>query len=258
MDLLEQLTEFDLGRFLLSNKGLNGYWTSYIIQKAYHESISHPLEKWLLYDCPGVLATRERFGHFQKQINTNLQNNMIVASVPCGLMDDLLLLENKVCTAIKLVGIDLDQESLNLASAKAKKLGKDGATTFLHKDAWELNEYEAYDIITSNGLTIYESNKDRITGLYKEFFNALKKGGVLITSFLTPPPGLSNESNWVNFNPKDLLKQKVIYNDIIQVGWQSYQTETEIYQLLSEIGFCNIEIIYDFQCMFPTVVAKKQ
>lgn len=31
LELLNQLAEFDLGRFLLLNKGLNGYRTSYII-----------------------------------------------------------------------------------------------------------------------------------------------------------------------------------------------------------------------------------
>ena len=34
ISLAHQLNDFELGRFLLSNKGLNGYWTSYAISKA--------------------------------------------------------------------------------------------------------------------------------------------------------------------------------------------------------------------------------
>lgn len=45
LEMLEQLGQFELGRFLLSNKGLNGYWTSYIILQGLKKENLHPLEK---------------------------------------------------------------------------------------------------------------------------------------------------------------------------------------------------------------------
>ncbi len=76
-----------------------------------------------------------------------------------------------------------------------------------------------YDIITSNGLNIYQPNDEKLIDLYKKFYQALKPGGILITSFLTPPPSISTESTWKNFDLSDALKQKVLFSDIIQVNW---------------------------------------
>jgi ubiquinone/menaquinone biosynthesis C-methylase UbiE len=255
--LLEQLVEFELGRFLLMNKGLNGYWTSYIIHLALKEELSNPLEKWFIYDCPGILATRERFKIFHKQLTHCLQEDSTIASIPCGLMDDLLLLDDKHLTRINYVGIDLDPHSLSLATANAHRVGKESCSCFLQKDAWDLNIHETYDVISSNGLNIYEPNPEKVTELYRGFFNALKKYGVLITSFLTPPPTLTDESTWINVNPDSIIKQKAIFSDILQVGWQSYQSEAAVREQLLRIGFSGIDIEYDSQGMFPTVIATK-
>ena len=254
--LLDEIVEFELGRFLLMNKGLNGYWTSYIILLAVQHELTHPLEHWLIHNCPGILATQERFKIFNQQLTNCLRNDISIASIPCGLMDDLLLL-NDDFTNISRVGIDLDENSLNLAAASAYNKKKEKSSSFLHMNAWHLHAHESYDVITSNGLNIYESNQDKVTELYRIFFNALKTNAVLITSFLTPPPSLSNESTWKNINPDNLLKQKAIFNDILQVGWQSYQTEGDVRNKLSKVGFTSIDIIYDSQGMFPTVVARK-
>src|SRR5579872_4130915 len=47
--ILEQLTEFELGRFLMVNKGLNGYWTAYIILHGPQKQGLSPLEYWMLH-----------------------------------------------------------------------------------------------------------------------------------------------------------------------------------------------------------------
>ena len=111
LSLLEQLNEFELGRFLLMNKGLNGYWTSYIILHGPQKQQLHPLEHWMLHNSPAVLATQERFGIFKKHLQQQLKTGMTLASVPCGLMDDLLGLDYSAHYDIKLVGIDLDEKS---------------------------------------------------------------------------------------------------------------------------------------------------
>jgi hypothetical protein len=209
--LLAQLSEFELGKFLLQHQGLNGYWTSYIIL---HGQITEPrqenlseLETWILESAPVVLATRERFYIFRKQLQHYLKNGAKLASVPCGSMDDLLGLDYSHFLDMKLVGIDLDQESLDLA-AKNAVAHHNPQVSFLKKDAWHLAIYEEYDIITSNGLNIYEHDDQKVNALYQEFFNALKPGGVLITSFLTPPPAVSKASTWHNYNAGDFSKAK--------------------------------------------------
>jgi SAM-dependent methyltransferase len=231
LSLLEQLSQFELGKFLLANKGLNGYWTSYIINLGKDVKNHHPLE--------------------------HLRENIVVASIPCGLMDDLLTLNYGAFDNIRLVGIDLDKNSLELAYLQSKKLDLKNKVQFMRSDAWQLNNIDEFDIITSNGLNIYEPDDEKVISLYSEFYKALKNNGLLITSFLTPPPTLSEESSWRNYNQKDLLKQKVIFNNVIGVKWQCFNTEHQVISQFEKAGFKVEDVIYDSQGMFPTIVARK-
>ena len=255
-ELLRQLSEFEFGRFLLVNKGLNGYWTSYAILRGIKKEKLSPLESWLLNKAPAIKATSERFRIFNSQLQKHLRNGIKIASIPCGLMDDLLCLNYKNLKDIKLAGIDLDQESLELAKENSKDYGIQNAE-YIKKDAWNLNINEEYDILTSNGLNIYEQDFNKIIDLYKQFYKALKVGGILITSFLTPPPSLEKNSTWKNYDTEDALKQKAIFSDIIQAKWQTFQTEDQARLQLEKAGFKVLEVIYDSQGMFPTVVARK-
>src|SRR5690606_10588211 len=49
LDLLHQLKEFELGRFLLHNRGLNGYWTAYVFQHGFGKPPENELGQWLLH-----------------------------------------------------------------------------------------------------------------------------------------------------------------------------------------------------------------
>ncbi len=157
-----------------------------------------------------------------------------------------------------MVGIDLDPESLRLAKENAIQ-HKYNNVEFYKKNAWELGgESGEYDLITSNGLNIYEPDDAKVVQLYRKFYKKLKVDGVLVTSFLTPPPVLSTESSWKKFNPADALKHKVIFSDIIGVSWQAFRTEAQTRAQLEAAGFSVVEVVYDTQGMFPTIVAKKQ
>jgi SAM-dependent methyltransferase len=257
LSLLEQLTQFELGRFLLLNKGLNGYWTSYVILHGPQKQSLSPLEDWLINKAPVVRATQERFAIFKSNLQQLLTSGMTIASIPCGLMDDLLGLDYAPYHDINLVGIDLDEGSLALASDNAKKIDPKVNVSLVKKNAWDLGAYEQYDIITSNGLNIYEPDDQKVVALYKEFFKALKTTGVLVTSFLTPPPALSPYSPWKDFDAAQVLKQKAVFGDILQVGWQTFRTEQQTKDQLIQAGFSDIEVIYDTQGMFPTIIAKK-
>ncbi len=255
LELLHQLSEFELGRFLLSHRGLNGYWTAYIILHAKLKKDLHPLEDWLVHCAPGILATQERFGVFQEKLHEYLKENSSIASIPCGLMDDLLQLNTTNLSNVAMFGIDLDTESLELA--RKSSLTRLTDATFFQRDAWDLGEEGRFDLITSNGLNIYEPDSQRVIALYQEFFKALKPGGILITSFLTPSPAADNESTWRHYNPEDILKQSAIFKDILQVNWQATRTEKETRAQLTKAGFRVCEVIYDSQGMFPAIVVQK-
>lgn len=73
LKLLDELSQFELGRFLLKNQGLNGYWTSYIILHGPKQTTLCELENWLLNKSPVIKATQERFRIFQTAIQSRLK-----------------------------------------------------------------------------------------------------------------------------------------------------------------------------------------
>jgi len=130
LELLEQLTEFELGRFLIERGGLNGYWTHYVITHPNQGRCSglntygqpfHPLETFILDSSPYALATQQRFSLFKTQIQQYLHEGCSIASVPSGLMADLLDLDYSSFQTFTLHGIDLDQETLHQAESYAEK-----------------------------------------------------------------------------------------------------------------------------------------
>ncbi len=255
--LLQQLTEFKLGHFLLTNRGLNGYWIAYAILHGIQKSDLSSLEHWFLHKAPIVKSTQERYQIFKTQLQKHVTNDVKMASIPCGLMDDLLCLNYSDVQGTEITGIDLDEESLHLAFENSKEYNVKNIQ-FMNRDAWNLRITNEYDLITSNGLNIYEPDDGKVIDLYKEFYAALKVGGTLITSFLTPSPLMSAESTWKNFDMADIMKQKAILIDIVQVVWQqAYRTEAQTRQQLEAAGFTVQEVIYDSQGMFPTVLARK-
>ncbi|CAM5695841.1 hypothetical protein SGLAM104S_09137 [Streptomyces glaucescens] len=88
LELLAQLQQFELGRFLLHNRGLNGYWTSYIFRNRPEGPVT-PLEHWLLNNSL-LCQARERYHRFRELIAEHITDGATLASVPCGVMDDLL------------------------------------------------------------------------------------------------------------------------------------------------------------------------
>jgi SAM-dependent methyltransferase len=268
LELLEQLTQFDLGRFLLEQGGLNGFWTDYAIR---HPSVgrlsgvnneSKPfssLESFLLNRAPTALATQQCFEIVKKEIQKFIADGITFASIPCGLMADLLELDYSNVSKFSLVGIDVDLESFKRAEHVAKEKKLFNHCEFIAKDAWDLKIDNEFDLITSHGLNIYESSEERVVSLYRQFFNALKPQGRLITSFLTPPPGLQIKTEWNldKVHLPDAQLQKLLFVDILEGKWQFFRSAEQSTQQLKNAGFIDIEIIYDEAHIFPTIVAIK-
>ncbi len=267
--ILEEFAQFNFGKFLILNKGINGYWTRYMVLHPQEGRLSGKndtnkyfckRESWLLDRAPSVLATQERFFNFQRLLQNHVKENVHLASAPCGLMDDLLGLNYFGVTNFTLTGIDLDEDSLKYAKENAKQNKLEKHCNFLQENVWSLGIKEEYDVITSNGLNFYEPDNDRVIELYREFHKALKPNGSLISSFMTPPPAKGIRSPWdaKQINAEDLRIQKIIFAYILKARWQTaYRTEEETQAQLNKAGFRDIRFIYDRQRMFPTFVALK-
>ncbi len=228
LNLVEALQEFELGKFLICNKGLNGYWTSYVVR--YPESqvkAANSLEQWLLESCPALVATQQRFKIFQQILSSTLKDGMKLASIPCGLMDDVLRLDLNKFKDLELMGVDLDQDSLIQAEALAKNLNVEKHCSFHNYDAWQLPWNNELDILVSNGLNIYVHNDDMLEKLYESFYRAIKPDGMLLASFVTPPPSMDANSPWMisNMKAEDLMQQALVFS-ILEVQWQSFKTES--------------------------------
>ena len=261
LEILDLLADCELGRFLIERGGLNGYWT--------YQAVSYPtlsvkpqmntIEEFLFNKAPTFLATQQRFQIFKKELQKRVSENVIFASVPCGLMADLIELDFSGISHFTLMGIDIEADVIAEGLRFSEDHGISGNCEFLQRDAWALNINDRFDVLTSNGLSIYEPNDEQVIDLYREFFKAIMPGGCLITSFLTPPPipGQPSEWNKNKINTTDALMQKIIFADILSCKWQIFRSSETVKNQLKSAGFESIEFIYDEASIFPTVVAKK-
>lgn len=259
LDLLQQLQQFELGRFLLHNRGLNGYWTAYIFQYAFGKEPETDLERWLLHNSLLVRA-RERFQRFKLEIGKHLREGVHLASIPCGLMDDLLQLDYGGLERFRLTGVDVDAESVRLAGENARKRGLEAHCRFLEGNAWELAIEDELDVISSNGLNMYEPDPQRLIELYRNFHTALKDGGYLILSFLPPPPAdQAGTDVWQVFDipEEDWKIERALFGDIIQVNYLNFSTEDETRAQLEAAGFTVERVSYNARGVLPIAIARK-
>lgn len=269
LEILDDLASFDLGMFLLMNRGLNGFWTDYIINypktteakknKLLNNSLLSKMEKFLLFDAPVTLAHRQRYKIFQEETSKRLVEGSNIASIPCGCMRDMLELDYSKLNNYQITGLDIDANSIRLSENLSLEIGLNEYTNFIENDAWKMNLAEEFDIITSSGLNVYENDKNRVLELYRTFYSSLKLGGALILSVLTYPPAFEDKCKWnlAHLKEENHRLESVIFGLILETKWLNFRTEAEIYQELELAGFTTIEFIYDDVKMFPTVVASK-
>jgi uncharacterized protein involved in tolerance to divalent cations/SAM-dependent methyltransferase len=264
LEILEQLSQFEFGQFLILNRGINGYWTHYMLIHPWIKTNSieklTSMEEFILESAPTILATQQRFEIFLQENQKEVKNGAKLACIPCGMMGELFYLNFENIDRIQLIGLDYDPNTLDNARSLATEKNKLPMVQLHQGDAWQMTFRNEFDLISSNGLNIYEANDERVTQLYQIFYNALKPGGKLVTSFLTPPPTLSDACEWnmSAINQTHLLKQKIIFADILEAKWQCFRTSQQTQLQLESVGFERIEFIYDKAKLFPTVVAYKK
>lgn len=260
LKIINDMAEFEFGAFLLQHRGINGFWTQYLCTYPDRKPILvNDLEEWMMTKAPVFLATQQRFKIFRQELQAQVRDGVSMASLPCGLMDDLLELDWNGIQDFSLTGIDIDPMSLALAKENAATYNLSAHCQFVPADAWKLSFENKFDVLTSNGLNIYEPDDEQVTALYAQFHKALKAGGTLVTSFVTPPPAMDPQSPWKldQINVADLAKQKLIFSEILAVNWQAFRTQEKTREQLTKAGFKEINFFDDPNCLFPTVVATR-
>ncbi|MFT6835517.1 MAG: SAM-dependent methyltransferase [Francisellaceae bacterium] len=271
LSYLDQLCEVDFGRYLLINSGgWNGYWTNYFLTYPMrsntdlcfkHKSDDEMtiLEKHFLAKAPLVLATQQRFQIFLQENQKIVNKGGVFASLPSGLLGELLYLDYSEVKDFEIYSVDLDQKSLDFAKQNAEYLGLDQHVKFRNKDAWNLGYTDKFDLISSNGLNIYEPDENKVIDLYRNFYKALKDNGTLVISYLEPPIMLNKNSGMLmdKMNLEDLRVQMIVTIDILQSTWANFCTKDQMLSRLKHAGFSDFDIHYDLAHAFPTVVATK-
>jgi ubiquinone/menaquinone biosynthesis C-methylase UbiE len=259
LSYVEALAQFPLGRLLVEKKSIDAFWTDFIMTNTEQKDCSD-LEDFILNRSPFTIAWRELLQNFQKITQENLEDGMTLASIPCGAMRELLELDFSSISNFKIIGIDIDLDSLMLAEQLAAERGLSQNISLSQQDAWQLPYDSEIDIITSCGLNIYTSDRQKVLNLYRQFFRALKPGGQLILGFLTYPPEENELSEWQvdKISAKDLFLEKVLYKDILDPQWRNFRTSDEIEYELKKAGFWEVIFHYDTLHVFPTVVGRKK
>lgn len=258
LQLVDQLSEFPLGRFLLHNKGLNGFWTSYIFNSSSEDRKNHPLENWLLNNSI-LTSARERFFRFKKILQSYVRSDITMCSVPCGLMDELLSLDYSTIDNFQLVGIDIDDESIEYARKNAIKQNLINNVNFIQRDAWRLDITSRFDLLTSNGLNMYESDEKRLIALYKNFRKALKNDGILVLSYIPTPPKNANDelmAQLFGMTVEDFKLERSIFTDIIQVTYLNFCSDEALKHQLEAAGFSLLNIQYNQNGVSPIAIAQ--
>lgn len=261
---LSKVTSTEMGKFLVENSGFNGFWTEYMCSYPETKKLGFNLsenidENYIMENFPIAIATQSRYQIFKAEIKKRLKNNISIASLPCGLMNDILSQNFQDCKNFKLHGIDLDQSSIQQAKAISLTKGLTYHCKFTQEDAWEINYKNEYDMFISNGLNIYVDDDNKLIEMYKKIHTSLKNNGELITSTIVPSPDISKDSSWKmeKINPESYKLQKIVHEFFMNFSNNNLRTSNHLCKILEKSGFSNFEVIPDVLGIFVTVIAKK-
>ncbi|AUR52312.1 class I SAM-dependent methyltransferase [Aquella oligotrophica] len=257
-ELLDGLQGFALGRFLIMNGGINGYWTDYVINFPREQVNSLSFVEKIILNSYVMLATHNRHQIFKKENQKAVADNAVLAAIPSGVMSELLDLDFSCVKNCNIFAVDLDKNAHLDSKNKYPSLFESLSIQQKVEDALLLDYQEQFDLISSNGLTIYIEDDELVKQIFHNFYRALKPGAKLVTSYLTYPQKYTEkteQSYLVDFEKLNL--EIAVMIDILQVKWSAYRTTEQMLLLLKTAGFRDIRIIPDDRNIFPTVVALK-
>lgn len=267
LELLHELSKFELGKFIILNSGLNGYWIEYILyyceDSPRYANITD-FEKKLLANFPLIKATQQRCQILLNILEELTKENFSIASLPCGTGHELLnIKKNATVKNLELNFLDIDNKILAFAQQKASEYVLEPSTklNFMQVDAWGISKVfqNKFNILVSSGLTIYEYNDDRILSFFIEVYNTLKANGIFIISTITLPPINNNESEWdLNYIDSEYYKlEMTVFSDVLKSKWRAFRSTKLMFNLLKRAGFSKMEVKYDQAKIFPNIIAVK-
>ncbi len=258
IDLIHQLKEFELGRAMLTTGVLTSSWVDYICHNETSPT-GHPLETWFLSKSPKIKAARERYYITRDALQSHLRSNMVFCVMPCGVISKVAELDYSNISNIKIIGYDNDIQGLVRAEMQMQPLVDQRKVNLLllKKNIWLLEDRNQHDLIISNRLSVLEADSQKVLGLFEKYYAALKRNGIFISSFFTPSP-LHNlhTSPWKNVDVNDVLTEHSIFVDIMDFR-PATRPEGKMIMLLEKAGFEIVDIFYDTQCIYPTIIARK-
>ena len=184
---LSELAATPIGRFILVNGGLNGYWTNYLAgigcdfiqNKTKPRTFANDTEEYI------VAASAEMRGEHElllrKIIGPILKPGCVVASVPCGLMSEILLAADHF-DGVKLYAIDIDKGNFDLIREKYGDRLVGNEFHPLEMNALTLEFDCTFDLITCLGFVMY-LKEESFPNFFSRIYRALKPGGRLLLSF---------------------------------------------------------------------------
>ena len=267
IDMVHQLAQFGMGRYLLLHRGLNAHWSRYLKllypqkQRALGVNLDGepftPMERWYL-ESPPAQASQECWQMCRQVLQKQVHDYTTMASVPCGALDDLLELDFASHRHVGLVGVDIDAEALCLAEDNARDHDLIQQVQLRQADAWNLNTRNQWNVVTSKGLAGYEPSFKRLLQLYEQFYLALKPTGVLVTNLWMPYDGkLKPKISLTLKEQKELKRFSLLTRHILQVKWSQIMTQGQMSDLLQRVGFTDIRFSPTTNGLCALVTAKK-
>lgn len=257
----ELLNGFDLGQELLQTGSFNTYWTDLVLKSVQNGSKNYKneLEQFFFEKSYFIRAWKWCETCFSEILNQTIQNDQTIASIPAGSMQEVLSLDLHRFKNITLYAIDIDNESLKLASKNFDEKGQPCRLILENANAFSLPFHHCFDLISSCGLNIYLSDSHQIKCLLENFHHCLKDNGRLIISYLTHPPGLSKNSPW---NLKEMSRETwefelFLFNDVLSAKWLNFSAKENLETMLSDIGFSKLKTHFDPWNIFPVIEAVK-
>jgi len=247
------------GRRSSKGEAATGYNFDYMYENKAHGvwGLDLLLDKILL-NLPAVQATRNRRVCITKILSNEIQNNKLkgkttrILDLACGagryLTDIAKIYPNE---RIEIVGVDLDNKSLELAKSLSERenITRD-RIRFVKGNVFKLSVLKKLgqqiewrpNVIIASGLTVYIDD-DKVTDLLKAIMGGLDNNGLIL---------IDSQEN----NPSRKLMEKALKTK--DGAWVLYYRPAEQWrQWLHEFGYQNIIVSRDPWQMYNICTARK-
>ena len=256
---LNELAATPIGRFILVNGGWNGYWTNYLAEigcdliqnKTKPRKFANETEEYIVTSYIEMRGEHELM--LRKIIGPILKPGCAVASIPCGLMSEILLATDHF-EGIQLYAIDIDKGNFDLIREKYGDRLVGNEFHSLEMDALTLDFNCKFDLITCLGFVMY-LNEESFPDFLSRIHRAIKPGGRLLLSFRAEA---SECSKFLTF---DATRMEAINREFLMCTEMRNTIRPSTSSMLrhfSQAGFVRISIHGGSYYELPFIEAYKQ